>query len=477
MTPEQAAQDRNGWPEWSERSARFKTHVLPRLDFLARLALAGRFDEVGRRLLGLKSSGPVGGTGDRPYARERRTGRIPPQPWRIAAFIHETALSGAPTSLLELATALQRRGDAHVQILAPGEGPIATASRAAGLEVAIHGIELRDLLSRRQWNAAVAHLAGVIQRFAPHLVHANSVMTAPALAAARLAGVPMLLNVREGAPDEHLFRFLPHDIAVEAFATLRAADEAVFVSRASHEGWARYFPADACHVITNSLRGDDAAPGARAETRTRLRIPDDTLVILCVGSYCERKGQADLVAAIGRLPDRALPRVHVVMMGEAEPFYLADLRRRVHRLDAARRSAISLLSAQAQPASFYAAADVFVCCSRSEGFPRVTLEAMRAGLPVIATPIAGIVEQFLSDEALFYPPGDTAALTDRIMRLLDDRGLRSDLARRASAASARHADFAGMVDRYVMAYRHSFAQASQPGCGAASVAPQRPPSP
>jgi hypothetical protein len=234
MTPEQAAQDRNGWPEWSERSARFKTHVLPRLDFLARLALAGRFDEVGRRLLGLKSSGPVGGTGDRPYARERRTGRIPPQPWRIAAFIHETALSGAPTSLLELATALQRRGDAHVQILAPGEGPIATASRAAGLEVAIHGIELRDLLSRRQWNAAVAHLTDVIRAFAPHLVHANSVMTAPALAAARLAGVPALLNVREGAPDEHLFRFLPHDIAVEAFATLRAADEAVFVSRASH---------------------------------------------------------------------------------------------------------------------------------------------------------------------------------------------------------------------------------------------------
>ena len=429
-----------------------------RLEFLGKLALAGRCDVIARRLLGRKALGTV----QRPFdpARHAARGvvrRPPQQPWRIAAFVHETALSGAPISLVELATVLVERRLAQVQVLAPSEGPITAASRKAGLDVAIHGVELRDLLTRRRWAKAAAHLADVMRAFAPDIVHANSVMTAPALAAAHICGVPALLNVREDRPEESFFGFLPQDVATEAFETLRAADEIVFVSQASRDGWRPYFAAETCHLVVNALRRADAAAN-RATVRAQLGIDDATMMVLAVGSYCERKGQADLVDAIGRLDDAACRRLRVVMIGEAEPVYLGELERRIERLGAGRRSALSLLPAQPQPQSFYRAADVFVCCSRSESYPRVTIEAMGAGLPIVTTPVAGIVEQLTSEEALFYPPGDVAALAQHIVRLAEEPGLRAKFAARAAAAYDRHADFDAMVDGYVQAYRRALGE-------------------
>src|SRR5262249_5180947 len=119
-----------------------------------------------------------------------------------------------------------------------------------------------------------------------------------------------------------------------------------------------------------------------------------------------------------------------------------------------------LLPTQPRLADLYRAADIFVCCSRSESFPRVTIEAMRAGLPIVTTPVSGIVEQLNSDEAMFYPPGDTKKLAEAIARLTEDSTLRADLGGRALAAFARHADFDAMADRYVPSYRRAFQRCS-----------------
>ena len=54
---------------------------------------------------------------------------------------------------------------------------------------------------------------------------------------------------------------------------------------------------------------------------------------------------------------------------------------------------MAILPETAEPGRFYQAADVFVCTSRVESFPRVTLEAMAHGLPIVTTPVFGIREQ------------------------------------------------------------------------------------
>lgn len=82
-----------------------------------------------------------------------------------------------------------------------------------------------------------------------------------------------------------------------------------------------------------------------------------------------------------------------------------------------------------------AAADIFVLASLWEGFPRSILEAMRAGLPVIASDVGGVREAVTADTGLVVAARDTAALTAALQRLLADASLRRHL---GSAGRSRY---------------------------------------
>ncbi|QSG05103.1 Glycosyltransferase [Halapricum desulfuricans] len=85
-----------------------------------------------------------------------------------------------------------------------------------------------------------------------------------------------------------------------------------------------------------------------------------------------------------------------------------------------------------------AASDVLVLPSFREGTPRVITEAMAAGLPVVATDIAGIPKQVEHGESGYLiPPGDDAALADRLNELLADPQLRERFGRRGSERATR----------------------------------------
>jgi len=83
---------------------------------------------------------------------------------------------------------------------------------------------------------------------------------------------------------------------------------------------------------------------------------------------------------------------------------------------------------------FYGMADLFVLPSHSEGSPNVLLEAMAAGVPVVATAAGGVPEMTESEEtALLVPPSDPEALAGAMIRLLADPPLATRLAANASA--------------------------------------------
>ncbi|MGB9931517.1 glycosyltransferase family 4 protein [Haloarcula amylolytica] len=85
-----------------------------------------------------------------------------------------------------------------------------------------------------------------------------------------------------------------------------------------------------------------------------------------------------------------------------------------------------------------AASDVLVLPSFREGTPRVITEAMAAGLPVVATDIAGIPEQVEHGESGYLiPPGDAAALADRLNELLADPRLRERFGQRGSERASQ----------------------------------------
>jgi glycosyltransferase involved in cell wall biosynthesis len=97
--------------------------------------------------------------------------------------------------------------------------------------------------------------------------------------------------------------------------------------------------------------------------------------------------------------------------------------------------------------SLLAASDVFVLNSTYEGLPHVVIEAMRAGVPVVATDAGGTREVVVDGETgLLVPPDDPNALRDAVAALLTDPARRRSLAARAAAAVAARFTPAAMID-------------------------------
>ncbi len=115
---------------------------------------------------------------------------------------------------------------------------------------------------------------------------------------------------------------------------------------------------------------------------------------------------------------------------------------------------IAFLGTRGDTDELLAQADLFILPSKWEGLPLSILEAMRAGLPVIATDTGGVAEA-VSDGVTGYltPPGDAATLRDRIQRLIGSRDLL--LAMGAAGRSRYEQDFRieTMVQKTVAVYR------------------------
>ncbi len=103
-----------------------------------------------------------------------------------------------------------------------------------------------------------------------------------------------------------------------------------------------------------------------------------------------------------------------------------------------------------EPNAYYGAADLFVCSSYEESFPRVVLEAMAFALPIVSTDVHGIPEMSRADhEAVLVPPGDSSALADAIARVLADKTLASMLAAlQAGRGSPPNYDAAILLPRH-----------------------------
>lgn len=99
--------------------------------------------------------------------------------------------------------------------------------------------------------------------------------------------------------------------------------------------------------------------------------------------------------------------------------------------------------------NYYLAADVFLLCSRVESYPRVVLEALAFSLPIITTPVFGVVEQIPdSADAFFYAPGDVAHLGKHMLEMANSPKARQQLSQCSRARFTEMASFDQMLQAY-----------------------------
>lgn len=180
--------------------------------------------------------------------------------------------------------------------------------------------------------------------------------------------------------------------------------------------------------------------------------------IVYAGILVPGKGLHHLLGAFGRLKDER-PDISLQLIGrEANSGYAAELRAQARRHGLGERVAFEPELPQSELAERMAHAAVFVLPTVSEGLGRVVLEAMAAGVPVVASAVGGIPE-IIEDgvTGLLVPPGDERALTAKIRWVLEHTVEAEEMSRRARAFSRRFFS----SEAYVRYYSELFSEAER----------------
>jgi glycosyltransferase involved in cell wall biosynthesis len=216
-------------------------------------------------------------------------------------------------------------------------------------------------------------------------------------------------------------------------------------------------------------RGRDPRPfatldgPAREGRRSALGLEPDDVLVLNVSRLLERKGQAELIDAHRQVVE-AYPRARLWIAGEGPERGRLEARIAEAGLDGRAR----LLGTRDDVPELLQLADVFVLPSHYEGHSGALVEAMMAGLPIVATDTPTNRESVEPDRtARLAPIGDSARLAEAILWMLDrpDRGAALGAAARATAVE--RFDIREVAARHEALYDRVLAEASRAGGGGA----------
>lgn len=390
--------------------------------------------------------------------RTIRAPRRRKEPIRVLAVTHNLNSEGAPTTLLDLFIGLKDEGVVDPIIVSPRDGPLKEVYEAAGIKVIVaegifYGVKDYDTMV-----ASVAGLSLLFKALDAEVIVANTLQTFWAVQAARHARLPAIWCQHESEEWSTYYDSLPEGIRAPAYQCFTYAYRVLYVADATRKAWRALETRGNFELIRHGI------PPARlkAETerwsrdivRRALDIPADHLVLSVVGTVCKRKGQLDLIKAAARLPQEIRSKTTIFVAGHiGEPDYGREIAATARHAPGLK---VIMTGRMNDPFIYYAAADIAICTSLFESAPRVLVEAMACGLPIITTPVFGIPEMVREGiNALFYEPGDVATLADAIETLWTNREMRESFAVNSPLVLASQPAFPEMVKQYASVIRQA----------------------
>jgi glycosyltransferase involved in cell wall biosynthesis len=360
---------------------------------------------------------------------------------RIAYLITNSEIGGAQSHVADLLQSMA--GKADTVLLAGGAGPlfdIAKRTNAQAIRLAL----LDNALSPWRAVGALRELVRALRKVSPDLIHAHS---AKAGALGRIAGfllgIPVVYTVHGFAfkPEAPLRQRMAARVAEWILAPLTT--RLICVAEAERRlARSLPLPAERVSVIPNGIADNIH----RADPQGPLRK------IVMVARFAAPKRQD---AAIRAFAGAGLQACALVLAG-----------------DGPQRHAMQQLAQQLAPGrvefpgnvadipALLASAQAFVLASDHEGFPLSVLEAMRAGLPVVASDLPGIREQLENNRyGLLVNHDDEHAFSAVLRRLGDDGALRAALGNEARHRWEQSYGVERMTEATWSVYRDALARA------------------
>jgi len=334
----------------------------------------------------------------------------------------------------------------------PGSGgPIATLSRVLASDlsrkydfVLMHQDDPAGGIDR----ALIRRWVAFLRRVRPDLVHIRGLGNEGfhGALAARFAGCPRVLlsihgTVRDLQASSGRWRrqALVH---VSEPATLRLATHIATVCRsASRRAFLDPYRHKLVGEIPNGVDIQRVAPDVRLRTRAELGVRSDALVLATVGRLSTEKGHLVLAEALRQLP-RRLPRMTLLVVGDGPDRVVIE-----RAYEAVPGVEVLILGRRLDVPALLQAADTFVFPTLHENLSNALLEAMAAGLPVVATSVGGNVEVLEQGGGELVPAGEPTALAELIARFATDPGLRERHGADARSVIGTSYTIAHMVSR------------------------------
>jgi glycosyltransferase involved in cell wall biosynthesis len=229
---------------------------------------------------------------------------------------------------------------------------------------------------------------------------------------------------------------------------LRRFDALLAVSQYSASSSTAYWelPAERVSAVYNGVNLDQFRPDEAAAERERKRLSIDGPALLYLGRVCEQKGTDTLLNAY-EIVRRTRSDVELLIAGPLEQFAggeaAVDWPALIERAGAQYLGQVP----DERLAGLMTLADVFVMPTRRlEMLGMAAVEAQACGTPVVASDHGGLPEAVPPGTGLLFPPGDSDALAERLLRLLSAPDLRQQYARRAREHAATF-DWERIIDQ------------------------------
>ena len=348
---------------------------------------------------------------------------------RILSFSHDSQAYGAQRSLLGMLRGLRLR-DHEVLLVVPSEGPLLELAQEEGIETFVlpypypSSKPLRALRFLLGYPGAAAGIRRLAEEVSPDVIHYNTAACVAPAAALRRSLTARVWHLREAAPYRKRL----------SLWVLRWCDSAIFNCRHI----ARQYPVLE-RISDNAVvhNGIDVAPPRPEEisaVRARFGWREEDYVVVFAGQLRPHKDPMAVVEAVAGVRRKGVP-IKACIAGEGP--LRAELLQAVAKLELG--SMVAVPGFHEDPLTLIAAADVMVCPSLEEPFPRVGLEAMALGKAVVATTVGGIPEQVVQGETgILVPPGDRDALTSALISLSLDATMREQMGRAGAERHAMH---------------------------------------
>lgn len=357
----------------------------------------------------------------------------------VLHLIDTTGPGGAETVCLQVAHGLQERGwDARIALTGPGW----VLDRAQELMLPVDVVETKRRLDLRY----ALGLRRLVRNHGIRLIQAH--LFSPAVYASAVGawtGTPVVATFH-GVSDVESGGFAGR----QRYSLVGRRARVVCVSESLRRQLALggVIASGTIEVIHNGV--DLAAfPGRDgAAVRVRQDVPADAMLVGALGNIRPAKDYANLLRAAAAIDH---PRVHFAIVGQQTPPLYDELVALRARLGLEDR--VAFWGFCDDVPDVMAAFDLLAISSRSEGFSIAAIQAMAAGLPVVATRSGG-PEEIVTDgeDGLLVPPGDPAALAAAIRRVIDSASVGKRLGQRARQTAGDRFSLDRTLDRYERLY-------------------------